>query len=66
MTDKRPFKNIKVLEISRVLAGPFASGQLALLGAQVIKIEDPGVGDADQQKDHAARQFLGARRNAEP
>lgn len=40
------FSGIKVLDISRVLASPFASGQLAFLGADVIKIEDPGVGDA--------------------
>ena len=46
MTDKRPFKGIKVLDVSRVLASPFTSGQLAFLGADVIKIEDPGTGDA--------------------
>jgi crotonobetainyl-CoA:carnitine CoA-transferase CaiB-like acyl-CoA transferase len=40
------FSGIKVLDITRILASPFASGQLAFLGADVIKIEDPGVGDA--------------------
>ncbi len=40
------FSGIKVLDISRILASPFASGQLAFLGADVVKIEDPGVGDA--------------------
>ncbi|MDB5875680.1 MAG: hypothetical protein JWQ07_5122 [Ramlibacter sp.] len=46
MSDALPFSGITVLDVSRILASPFASGQLALLGANVIKIEDPGVGDA--------------------
>lgn len=46
MSDNRPFKGIKVLDVSRILASPFTGGQLGLLGADVIKIEDPGEGDA--------------------
>ena len=46
MIDRRPFREITVLDVSRILASPFTSGQLALLGADVIKVEDPGTGDA--------------------
>jgi CoA:oxalate CoA-transferase len=44
-TDRRPFAGIKVLDVTRVLAGPFCAYQLGLMGADVIKVEKPGRGE---------------------
>jgi crotonobetainyl-CoA:carnitine CoA-transferase CaiB-like acyl-CoA transferase len=45
----RPFEGIRIIDITHVLAGPFAAYQLAVLGADVIKVEHPD--DPDQSRD---------------
>src|SRR5437870_10394185 len=41
----KPLQGVTILDLSRVLACPFASMILAELGARVIKVEQPGTGD---------------------
>lgn len=60
---------MRVLDLSRILAGPFATMLLADLGADVIKVEAPGRGDETRRwgppfaADGTAAYFLSVNRN---
>ena len=41
----KPLAGLRVVELARILAGPWAGQLLADLGAEVIKVERPGAGD---------------------
>lgn len=63
-----PLKDLVVLDLSRILSGPFATMTLADLGADVIKIEQPGEGDDTRQwgppfQGDQAAYFLSVNRN---
>lgn len=45
-TTSGPLRGMKIVDISTVVAGPFAAGLLGDYGAEVIKVEMPGVGDS--------------------
>ena len=45
----RPLEGIRVVDYSHFLAGPYVGRCLAALGAEVIKVERPGTGDAGRQ-----------------
>lgn len=62
-----PLAGLKVLDLSRLLPGPYATLVLADLGATVDKLEEPGSGDytrhSPPMKDDTSALFLGLNRN---
>ena len=54
----RPFESVRVLDVTHVLSGPFATYQLALLGADVVRVEP--VGEGDFVRHHGGDPALGA------
>ncbi len=64
----RPLEGLRVVELTRVLSGPYCTMQLGDMGAEVIKVEQPGKGDDTRafappyQGDQAAY-FLSINRN---
>lgn len=54
----RPFEGLRVIDATHVLAGPFAAYQMAVLGADVIRIDHPG--DPDQSRSQGSDRALNA------
>src|SRR5215831_4291986 len=56
---ERPFEGIRVIDVTHVLAGPFAAYQLAVLGADVIKVAHPE--EPDQSRSSGTDKALNRR-----
>ncbi len=69
MTAPRPLEGVTVISLEHAIAAPFCTRQLADLGARVIKIERPGVGDFarsyDERVDGMASHFVWTNRSKE-
>ena len=68
ITGQMALSDIRVLDLSRILAGPFCTMNLGDMGAEIIKIEQPGKGDDTRSwgppfAGSEAAYFLGINRN---
>src|SRR3954470_13282729 len=61
----RPFEGLRVLDLTRVVSGPYCTQMLGYLGAEIVKIEDRqgdstryGAGDATLRKEGLSATFL--------
>ena len=58
----KPFRGITIVDLTHVLSGPFCTYQLGLLGANVIKVEEPRLGDYMRRRgsdDRLRRRLMG-------
>ncbi len=54
-----PLEGITVVSLEQAVAAPFATRQLADLGARVVKVERPGAGVRDWETENIVRGFVG-------
>lgn len=70
-TSKGPLHDVVILDLTRVVAGPFCTGWLGDMGAQIIKIENPGDGgdhsrDSEPKVNGVSAWYAALNRNKKP